>query len=282
VVLIDAGPAYPGGADTGGLVILPALRALGVERLDVLILTHADLDHRGGALSVLRGVPVGEVWLPRGGIGDEGFAGVVEFCAARGIPIELQARGEARRSIGDLTIDVLWPPAEGERIGGRNAGSLVVGIDILGTRLLATGDIDRRTESRLLVAPERLRSDILKVGHHGSATSSTPAFLAAAQPTLAVVSAPCGGGRGLPAQAALRRIARAGAGLRWTGRDGAVIVTLGRTGTGPMVSTYRGEPRQCPEDPERATGHSRSGRAETRERLGSIRLGDSNVRETPF
>ena len=76
-MLIDTAGAWQGD-DWGRRAVIPALRALGVSRLDLLIVSHADLDHRGGAESVLAGVEVDELWLPLGSRGDPGFSALAQ------------------------------------------------------------------------------------------------------------------------------------------------------------------------------------------------------------
>jgi competence protein ComEC len=229
-LLIDGGTALDAeGArrfDAGERVVLPALGALGVRRLDLAIASHADLDHRGGLAAVLRALPVARLWLPPGGRADPAFRELLEAAAVRGVAVSERAAGEAPLALGDLAVEALWPP----RVGGpaeRNDASLVVRVDVAGWRLLFPGDLERAGEQRLLVARERaLRAELLKLGHHGSRTSSSSAFLAAVAPELAVVSAPRHGRFGMPHAEVLARLRAADVPWRWTGRDGAVVVGL--------------------------------------------------------
>jgi len=227
-LLVDGGWALPDGADLGRSVVVPALRALGVRRLDAAVATHADLDHRGGLGSVLRALPVGELWLPAGG-GDD-LAPLRAQAARLGIPVRELRRGDRVGPLGELEVEVLWPP---EPTGiapaaSRNDASLVLRVETAGTRLLLTGDVGAATEAALLASGSPLRADVLKVAHHGSAGSSSAAFLAAVAPRWALVSAPCGGR--LPSARTLARLQAAGAEVAWTGRDGALRVGLGARG----------------------------------------------------
>lgn len=236
-MLVDAGGAVPGRWDAGRAVVVPALRALGVERLDALVVTHADLDHRGGAAAVLDALPVGELWVPHGFDPDLGSA-LARRARAHGARLCMRGADTPPQRLGDLEIEVLWPPPE--VAGPRNERSLVLRVAVAGRSLLLTGDAGRATEAALLARGARIRSDVLKVGHHGSDGGSDPAFLAAVRAALALVPAPFPGRRGLPAAPALARLEAAGARVTWTGRDGAVLVGLGS----PLVlRTWRGSRR---------------------------------------
>jgi competence protein ComEC len=239
-LLVDAGTALEGGPDLGRLAVLPALAALGVGRLDLVVASHADLDHRGGLPAVLAALPVGEVWVPRGALGEEGFEALEAMARERGVALHERGQGDAPARYGDLVVAALWPP--GAAVGvSRNDRSLVVRVDLNGRRLLFPGDIEAGAEARLLASGADLRVDVLKLPHHGSRSSSTPNFLAAAGAAVGVVSAPCWGRFGMPHERVLAASREAGHGLWWTGRDGAVWVAL----EGPLRVSSSGDPRQC-------------------------------------
>jgi competence protein ComEC len=110
----------------------------------------------------------------------------------------------------------------------------VLRVELAGKRLLLTGDIGLRAEAGLRASNQDLRADLLKVAHHGSRSSSTPAFLAEVRPELALVSAPCSVRAALPTVAALERLRAVDASPWWTGRHGAVFVSLSSDGA-PMA-----------------------------------------------
>ena len=229
-LLVDGGLALPDGLDLGRQVVLPALRALRVTRIDVVVATHADLDHRGGLEAVLDSLPVGELWLPYGGGLDPDFASLREAAAARGVAVREHGEGDESVALGDLVLAPLWPPAHRARAAagaGRNDGSLVLRVEVSGRRLLLTGDASENVERALLAAGADLRSDVLKLGHHGSRTASSAAFLGATGARIAIASAPCQGRFGMPHPEVVERAAAARISLWWTGRDGAVSVGLG-------------------------------------------------------
>ena len=228
VALVDGGWAAPGLGDLGASTVVPALRALGVSSLDLVVASHGDTDHQGGLPAVLRAFPVARLWLPPGGVPDPVFAELVELASRRGVRIEERAQGDSEERIGDLRITPLWPPRDWR--GSTNDRSLVLRIELAQRRLLLTGDLGGEAERALRESGADLRADVLKVGHHGSASSASPEFLRATGASVALVSAPCGR-RSLPSPQTLARLRSAGQSVWWTGRDGALLVGL----TSPMT-----------------------------------------------
>ncbi|MGD9888209.1 MAG: DNA internalization-related competence protein ComEC/Rec2 [Halothiobacillaceae bacterium] len=170
-MLYDAGPVNFGGRDAGDEVVLPVLRSLGLGRLDVLMLSNGDIDHAGGLRAIEQGVALGGVWS-----GGETVQGA-QAC-----------RQGLYWAWDDVSFKVLHPGA-GFASDKDNDWSCVLKIESLAGRVILTGDIERRAELALLASGEDLRAEVLQVPHHGSKTSSDVRFLAAVNPTLAVVSA---------------------------------------------------------------------------------------------
>lgn len=248
-LLVDAGAALPERWDRGARDVLPALAALGVERLDLVVASHGDLDHRGGLPAVLRGIEVGRLWLPLDAADAPDFELLRAVARQRGIPVEARGAGSPALRVGDLRVLPLWPP-RGYEVPSRNDASLVVRVEA-GTRsLLLPGDLEARGEAALLASGAPLAAQILMVPHHGSRTSSTPAFLERVGARLAVISAPCVGRFPTPHVDVLERLRARGMETWWTGRDGAVRVSLGETWA------VRGQGRR-----RRGCGRPRVGRA---------------------
>jgi competence protein ComEC len=235
-VLVDAGGSMTGGSfDLGGRVVAPALWSLGTRRLDALVISHADPDHIGGAASILRDFRPREIW---------------EAVPVAKSPLWQALRRDAdgariawhSRHAGDVVVlgDVrcrVWhpPPPEWERPRPRNDDSLVMELEYGEVSIVLPGDIGRPVESVLAREswPRRLR--VLKVPHHGSATSSLPEFLGGLAPTLAILSA---GATTKVSDDVLRRYTELGATMLRTDVDGAITLeTDGRTIT---VTTFTG------------------------------------------
>lgn len=228
-LLFDAGPRHFGGGDAGERVIAPQLQARGIGRLDVLVLSHADLDHVGGTRSVLAAVPVARsyasfdvaAWLRRDARlwpGQDG-AGAEGRAPARMLRCE---RGDSWQADG-VTFTFLHPAAGTPVAGGdRNANSCVLRVEGAHHSLLLTGDIGVAQE-RELAALGLPPTDIVLAPHHGSAWSSGRALVAATRAGHAI--AQCGylNRFGHPAPAVERRWLRAGAAFWRSDRDGAVM-----------------------------------------------------------
>ncbi len=213
-LLYDAGPSWPGG-DAAGWTVLPAVRALGLHRLDALLVSHGHADHQGGAASVHAAFPGLPEW---GGYGAE-HAG------------NRPCRAGLGWSWDGVRFSILHP-AEGFR-GGRNDGSCVLLVEGPGGRALLTGDIEARGERALLVAQGRLPVDLVVAPHHGSRTSSGPPLVAATRPGWVVFSTNWRNRWGFPAEAVVARWRRAGAMPLSTERHGEIIVRFEPRGPSP-------------------------------------------------
>jgi competence protein ComEC len=178
-LLYDTGPGYAPGADGGSRVILPYLRMRGIAALDGIVVSHSDTDHTGGALAVLEGVDVG--WLASS--------------LPDGHPIVRAARHPLRCTAGQhwewdgIAFDMLHPTAASYDDADlkTNARSCALRIGNGRRTLLLAGDIEAAQEAALLERVRGgLRADVLLAPHHGSGTSSTPAFLLAVRPQVAI------------------------------------------------------------------------------------------------
>nr|MCS5635549.1 DNA internalization-related competence protein ComEC/Rec2 [Myxococcota bacterium] len=177
-VLIDAGRSIPGRLDLGESVVAPALARLGVEYLDAVVVSHADVDHRGGVPAILGSVAVGELWLPWGGLANPAYAPSLEAARRGRVRVREIGAGAPARWLGDIRLTPLWPGRR-DLPASPNAGSLVLRVQLADWRILMTGDIGSDVEAALLESGVDLRADIMKVPHHGSAGSSSAAFLRA-------------------------------------------------------------------------------------------------------
>ena len=212
-LLYDAGPATSGGADLGASTVVPALRALGVGRLDELVLSHGDADHAGGAEAVRAAL------RPRRESAPPGWARPpMRPCLA------------GTRAIHDgVRFTVLHPPEYFPYL--RNESSCVLRIDAAGASALLPGDIGRHIEARLAkLPPAAIRTDVLLVPHHGSESSSSLDFLAATRPRIGLLAVGRDNRFGLPDAIVLRRYDRYRVDVHATADAGAIHVRLGAGG----------------------------------------------------
>lgn len=255
-VLVDGGGTPFSDFDVGARTVLPALRALGVDELELVIASHADTDHMEGLAAVLRGVRVHELAVGHPAPEKRVYRELVAAAAERGVPLRELRRGETL-VLGDARLEILHPTAR--RSAEVNADSVAFVLRWRGRDVaLFLGDAPAEVE-RALAVPD---VEMLMVAHHGSATSTSPALLRAARPELAVVSV----GRnhfGHPAAAVLARLREAGAAVRLTRDAGAVRVPL--AGAGSAAAAARGAPGPPGPGPTRA-GVGPEGRAGGRPR----------------
>jgi len=208
VTVVDTGPAWSGGASAAAFTLVPYLEQLGVVRVDTLVITHADADHRGGLAALQARFAIGRV-----------ITGEPLALAPGARPCR---RGQAWQRDG-VRFELLGPPAGAQWSGNR--ASCVLRVATTGGSALFTGDIEGDAE-RWLARHLGRPVDLLEAPHHGSAGSSSPALLAAARPRHAVVSAGFRNAYGLPAPETLRRLRCAGAQVHDLGRHGAARFRL--------------------------------------------------------
>ncbi|MET0284563.1 MAG: DNA internalization-related competence protein ComEC/Rec2 [Polyangiales bacterium] len=227
VMLIDAGGAIGPGPDPGLLAVLPALRGRRIRALDRVVLTHPHPDHYGGLPAVLAALPVRELWDNGQGPAEDvrPVIAVLEAARAKGTRVRSPAELCGRHTLGRATIEVLAPCPGFDFTREPNDNSFVLRVTQGAHTFLLMGDSEREAEASLLARVGPV--DVLKLGHHGSRTSSTPAFLAQVQPKLAIASAGRGNSFGHPHSEIVQRL---GAKLLRTDQEGGIeLESDGRT-----------------------------------------------------
>ncbi|MEN5099925.1 DNA internalization-related competence protein ComEC/Rec2 [Stenotrophomonas sp. TWI809] len=212
-LLYDTGPGADDGFDAGERIVVPTLRALGQGRLDRIMISHDHRDHTGGLRGVRRSFPGATLQAPPG--------------ALRGRAVACHA-GQSWQWDG-VTFRVLHPPRDVPQ--PTNDSSCVLRLETPQGVILLAGDIEKRSEALLVQqAGALLAAEAVVVPHHGSASSSTPAWVAAVAPGLAIVSSGHRNRFGHPRAEVVARWQAVGAEVLNTADSGAVRVWLGREG----------------------------------------------------
>ncbi|MBT8097078.1 MAG: DNA internalization-related competence protein ComEC/Rec2 [Woeseia sp.] len=224
-LLYDTGPAYTGGSSSAERVVLPFLASIGVSEIDALIVSHADKDHAGGVSDLLGNLQVKKV-----------LAGELLPAVAKQRPCRI---GQHWRWDG-VEFNMLHPtlPSAG------NDSSCVLQIDAGGTRALLTGDIESRVERSLLRANLLGQATLVQVPHHGSATSSSEAFVARLGAEVGIVSSGFENRWGFPKGDVVARWRGAGTRLLSTATGGAIAHRLCANGGLNLLGEYRKDARR--------------------------------------
>ena len=195
-----------GGKPEKSSYIYAWLQQHGLSYLDVIVATHVDADHIGGLSGALNYASVGTAYCPVTTGTTETFQSFVKYLAQRGKQITVPTAGETF-ALGGAQVQILGPLHRAE---DSNDNSIVLKVSFGATSFLFTGDAERAEEQDLLNAGVNLQSTVLKVGHHGSDTSTSYPFLRAVAPQYAVISVGAGNSYGHPTEAVLSRLRDAG------------------------------------------------------------------------
>lgn len=238
LVLVDTGQ---GGWHPAAETVASILRARRRTKIDLVVITHGHPDHAGGLAHLLNEVRIEEIWLNGQRLAEErnGTAkALVALARKRGTRVQLPEAfcGSPIEARG-ATLEAIWPCPRYDPGFDWNDNSIVLRLRFGQHAFLLAGDLEAEAEHALLRAGIDIEADVLKVGHHGSRTSTTQGFVAAVRPTWAVISAGRANPYGHPHASVLERLRDAGVRVLRTGARGGVTITS--KGNQLRVETWR-------------------------------------------
>ncbi len=213
-ILIDGG-----NVDDSRLVV-SYLQSQGITQLDLVVSTHPHEDHVGGLSGVLAVFETSRVWTSTTTHASKCFDDFLRYADQQGITPEIPAPGQTLSLRGGLKITVLGPVKTYPEL---NDTSLVLLVQLGSIRFLFTGDMTQTAEADLLASGAELKADVLKVGHHGSYSSTGAAFLQAVAPRYGVISLSSDNPYGYPHKEPMARLQGAGVAVYRTDTQGTVV-----------------------------------------------------------
>jgi competence protein ComEC len=219
VLVIDAGGTALGDFDTGESIVGPFLRSRKILKVDYLFLSHPRVDHYGGMRSIAMEFAPAEFWSGPSKGKTTRFDDLEHALERTRIKRVALSDQEPCRAIDGVKLCVLYPPPD-----GAGDSSVVLRLEFGKVQFLFAGDIDKREELFLQQKAGALRSAVLKVPRHGSASASAQEFVTAVRPSLAIISAGAGTAARLSRDEVMARYRRVGAEVLRTDEDGAIIV----------------------------------------------------------
>jgi competence protein ComEC len=211
----------------GEAVVSEYLWGRGLDRVDYVMATHADADHMDGLSDVARNFQVRAAFVARTPGNDPEYAKFAETLRARQIPVSVLAAGDVLH-FGGVTATALWPPPVADNNApSRNNDSIVLRLQFGARTILMTGDVEKEGEAAILGGNNNLSSDVVKVPHHGSKTSSTEAFVTATHSPhsqLAIISVGLTSMFGHPTKEVVDRWRASGAEVMTTGKRGTITI----------------------------------------------------------
>lgn len=224
VIVVDTGNrSLNGQEDMGRRVVAPYLRSQGIQRIEMLLLTHPDTDHIGGADTLLQRFAVG-ILETNGQDEQAGQKEVVQRAKSREVLVHRAKAGDVMELGDGIKAHVIAPIGE-DLNEPTNTHSIVLRLTYGDSSLLLTGDADNKEEERILQKGTLLPTQLMKVGHHGSRTSTAERFLTRIMPRIAVISVGKSNSFGHPAPATLERLQKQGVQVFRTDTQGAITCT---------------------------------------------------------
>lgn len=215
-----------GGNNEDGQLVKNYITNLGINKIDVMVGTHAHEDHIGGLDYVINAMQVGKIYFPKQTSTTKTFQDFVNVAKSKGLTFNVPVVGQTFR-VGNATVTVLAP--NGANYEDGNDYSIVLKVQYGSNSFLLTGDAEAVSEKEMLAKGLNLKADVLKISHHGSKSSTTDAFLSKVNPKYAVISVGKDNSYGHPTSEVLNRLKSKGIATYRTDLQGTIIATSNGT-----------------------------------------------------
>ena len=216
-ILIDAGESFAEG------VVYNYLKVKNINKIDVLIATHPHTDHIGGMAFIINNFDIGSIYMPKASTTKQEYEDLIRAIKNKGLSIITAKAGVTIDLDSSITINMVAPISKS--YDDLNDYSAVIKITYKNNSFLFAGDASNISEQEILDSGVNIKADVLKVGHHGSSTSSSAAFLNAVSPKYAIISVGKDNIDGNNKQETLDRLNSVGAKVYRTDESGTIIVT---------------------------------------------------------
>ncbi len=233
-ILIDGGGSLTDDFDVGKKTLIPYLLDRGCNLLDYVIISHLDTDHVGGIITVLEELKVGNVIISKQFEDSENYHKFLDIVKEKNIKVNVVEAGTRINIEENLYFDVLWPNSK--QVISKNSinnNALVCKLIYKNFTMLFTGDIEKESENILISQysnTDKLRSNVLKVAHHGSKTSSTQNFLDLVKPKIALIGVGENNNFGHPNQEVIKRLKNCGTKIFRTDKNGEISIKVNSKG----------------------------------------------------
>lgn len=240
-ILIDGGGSMSEEYDVGESTLLPYILDRGYTKIDYIFISHFDQDHVGGLFTILEELKVGQVYISKQEQDSENYQKFLKIVKDKKIKVKVLKQGDCLKIEKNLYFDILWPIEEQIQENILNNNAMVMKLRYGKFSMLFTGDIEEIAEEKILEFYKEkidkgeniLKSDVLKVAHHGSKTSTTQSFFKKVNPEICLIGVGKNNMFGHPTAEVLERIS--GTRIYRTDEEGEIVLEVECNGDGPKM-----------------------------------------------